>query len=208
MMRVLQWNCRGASGRDTVDRIQWMLNNLDVTILCLVETRADNERISRFCEKFKRKWEWAAIPAMGYSGGIIILWKKNIGKATPIAISRYALHLILTLDDESTWIISTVYNNQLVAVQQSTWEELSKLATIQNPWIINGDFNAIRCNEDRKGGAEGNRLGIKSKQMNSFLINNNLMELNTLDSPYTWCNNQRGTARIWAKLDRFFVNED
>ncbi|KAJ0960132.1 hypothetical protein J5N97_002080 [Dioscorea zingiberensis] len=43
--------------------------------------------------------------------------------------------------------------------------------------------------------------------LNSFLVNNNLMELETIGNPFTWCNNQRGLTKIWAKLDRFFVNE-
>ncbi|KAJ0975997.1 hypothetical protein J5N97_017962 [Dioscorea zingiberensis] len=47
---------------------------------------------------------------------------------------------------------------------------------------------------------------MKTELFNSFIGNHNLSEPKYIGSPFTWCNNQRGGARIWARLDRIIVN--
>ncbi|KAJ0983738.1 hypothetical protein J5N97_002094 [Dioscorea zingiberensis] len=111
------------------------------------------------------------------------------------------------MSDNSNWILSTVYNSQLAAEQKGTWNELARFASIHVPWLITGDLNAVRNPQERKGGSEGARLGPKTHQLNTFITDNNLTDLRCVGSPYTWCNNQGGRARIWAKLDRFLANE-
>lgn len=55
-----------------------------------METRADDARVSHLCDKFAKYWDWAAIPADGYSSGIIIFWLKNLGNISPVVHSRCA----------------------------------------------------------------------------------------------------------------------
>ncbi|KAJ0977774.1 hypothetical protein J5N97_013248 [Dioscorea zingiberensis] len=47
---------------------------------------------------------------------------------------------------------------------------------------------------------------MKTRMFNMFISHNYLTELRHLDSPFTWCNNQQGGARISAKLDRILAN--
>lgn len=49
--------------------------------------------------------------AEGYYGGIITFWRKCIGLVTPVAISRYTLHLVISSDTTDTWVISVIYNS-------------------------------------------------------------------------------------------------
>ncbi|KAJ0964644.1 hypothetical protein J5N97_025782 [Dioscorea zingiberensis] len=177
-------------------------------MICLVKTRANEPRIRKFCKKFKRKWEWAACPANGYSGGIIILWKKDLGQVTPLCFSRNVMHIIASDGVFKTWLISIVYNGQTVKEQQSTWLELNKLTSVVGPWIILGDFNTVRTHEERKGGKPNWTSGMKSDLFNSFIIHNNLVELKFSGPEFTWCNNQRGSSRIWTRLDRALCNNE
>ncbi|KAJ0983713.1 hypothetical protein J5N97_011968 [Dioscorea zingiberensis] len=48
---------------------------------------------------------------------------------------------------------------------------------------------------------------MKSNYFNSFIIHNNLSDLKFSGPPFTWCNNQRGDSRIWARLDRVLTND-
>lgn len=82
--KLVCWNCRGISGRDTSSCVRYMMKKINPIIFCLVETREDNGRINNFCSKLGHKWAWAAIVAGGYSGGIIVIWKKQVGKITPL----------------------------------------------------------------------------------------------------------------------------
>lgn len=36
----------------------------------------------------------------------------------------------------------------------------------------------------------------------NFIEDNNLLDLHYISPNFTWCNNQSGTARHWARLDR------
>ncbi|KAJ0967480.1 hypothetical protein J5N97_024397 [Dioscorea zingiberensis] len=206
-MNIILWNCRGVTGKDTVSRIFNLIKTYNLVLVCLVETRADTQRTRNFCKKFKKQWDWAATPARGYSGGIIILWKKDIEKVTPICFSRHVIHLTISNNPFKPWIISIVYNGQSLEEQKATWKELDSIANIAGPWMILGDFNAIRTLEEKKGGQMNWRSGMKSNYFNSFIVNNNLSELKFSGPPFTWCNNQRGGSRIWARLDRILCND-
>lgn len=50
----------------------------------------------KFCSKFKCLWVWKTIPYVGFSGGIIVLWKRSAGLITLIAISRMSLNLVIS----------------------------------------------------------------------------------------------------------------
>ncbi|XP_039141957.1 uncharacterized protein LOC120279156 [Dioscorea cayenensis subsp. rotundata] len=199
------WNCRGLSSRDTCARIFRLIHQDKLSILCLVETRANSDRISKFCSKLSKSWDWAAILADGFSGGILVCWKKGIGQVTPIATSRRVLHILISSSYFKNTIISVVYNSCRFQSQCSVWYELSKISSLHLPWLIIGDFNSILSPSDHKGG----RFYYYSRKalfFRDFIDSNNLFNLNSSGPPFTWCNNQRGLARRWARLDRCLVN--
>ncbi|KAJ0967671.1 hypothetical protein J5N97_024588 [Dioscorea zingiberensis] len=204
-VKVLCWNCRGLSNGKTISRIKSLLRNHQPDIVCLVETRADEKRTINFCDKFRRMWEWAAIPARGMSGGIITLWKQGVGLVTPIANSRFSLHLVLTTERPKEWILSVVYNAQSVHLQKNLWHDLNSISSLNLPWILMGDFNAILNSEEHRGGCF-DHYAAKAKHFTDFISSNQLFDLGFYGTPYTWCNNQSGMARRWARLDRFLAN--
>lgn len=94
-LSIIWWNCRGVAVVNTFNHIQDLVRIHNPSILCLVETRANEDRVFHFCYKFRAK-NWIAIPAEGYLRGIIILWKSSIGKIIPLAISRASVHLVIS----------------------------------------------------------------------------------------------------------------
>ncbi|XP_039138794.1 uncharacterized protein LOC120276131 [Dioscorea cayenensis subsp. rotundata] len=166
-------------------------------IFCLVETRADNGRLDKFCCKLSNHWAWAAIVADGYSGGILVFWQKHLGKVTPLVKSRYVLHLVITNSKNESWVLSTVYNSSHIRVQSSVWLELSGIASTNLPAIIIGDFNVVASLNEFQGGAY-NYYRRKARLFSDFIFCNNLLEARYSGSSFTWCNNQSGTARKWA----------
>ncbi|KAJ0972477.1 hypothetical protein J5N97_020436 [Dioscorea zingiberensis] len=85
--------------------------------------------------------------------------------------------------------------------------ELSIFSSFQLPWILAGDFNAILNTDEHRGGCF-DHYSLKSKFFNQFISDNHLFDLGFIGSPYTWCNNQLGLARRWARLDRILANND
>lgn len=202
---IMCWNCRGVSGCDTISRIRRLLVKHKPLLCCLVETRADEVRLRRFCAKLGKEWEWAAVAANGYSGGIIVLWKRQVGCVTPMAISRFALHLVISDNSNSDWFVSVIYNDSRVSGQRRLWHELSGLSSLNLAWVIIGDFNSIVHGDEHKGGLF-RYYACKARLFSNFIAVNGLLEVGYTGSAFTWCNNQSGLARRWARLDRCLVN--
>lgn len=51
--KFICWNCRGVSSRDTTSRVLHLMNKFRPTLICLVETRTNDDRLQRFCAKLK-----------------------------------------------------------------------------------------------------------------------------------------------------------
>ncbi|KAJ0986430.1 hypothetical protein J5N97_004786 [Dioscorea zingiberensis] len=206
-LKVICWNCRGSSNVRTINRIKELMKSLQPGVVCLVETRADTARAMNLCKKFEKHWEWAIIPALGMSGGIITFWKQEIGMVTPLAINRYSVHLIISSQKPREWIISVIYNAQNIQSQRAVWRSLEVFSSLNLPWTLMGDFNAILNDEEHRGGSF-DHYSPKSKLFNEFVSGNQLLDLGFSGSPFTWCNNQLGLARRWARLDRVLANDE
>lgn len=100
----------------------------------------------------------------------------------------------------SNWVISIIYNASHLQSQCNLWYELSKLSTINLPWLIIGDFNAITSREGHKGGSFAS-YSRKACYFLNFIEDNNLLDLQFSGPKYTWCNNQAGISKRWARLD-------
>lgn len=182
--QICCWNCRGLSSRDTLARISRIIRHENISIFCLVETRANSNRISRFCSNLTRSWDWAAILADGFSGGILVCWKKGLGLVTPIVFSRRILHIVISSSFFNKVIISVVYNSCRFTSQCNVWNELSKISFINLPWLIIGDFNSILFPNEHKGG-RFSHYSRKARFFRSFVDSNNLFDLNFSGAQFT-----------------------
>lgn len=70
--KILFWNCRGISARDTYSTVLRLIKTLNPVLVCLVETQANSEHLDRFCNKIPWRWQWATILSDRFSGGIIV----------------------------------------------------------------------------------------------------------------------------------------
>lgn len=198
---IICWNCRGISSKATSDRVRFLIRSHRPKIICLVETRANADRTYRFCSKISKNWEWAAILADGFSGGIIVLWDKFLGYVTPIAVSRRDLHLVISTNNSFNWVLSVIYNSTRLNSQRALWLELSRMSSIGLPWLILGDFNSIINRSEHHGGSF-RHYSRKATVFYDFIDSNNLFYLNFSGFQFTWCNNQTGSSRRWARLDQ------
>jgi hypothetical protein len=87
------------------------------------------------------------------------------------------------------------------------WEDLLSIAnTMNEPWLLAGDFNDIACEEEKKGGAR-----VCMRKCNNFQarINScNLLDLGAMGYKYTWRGHlYHGGQRIFERLDRALCND-
>lgn len=110
---------------------------LNPNIICLVETKSNLNRIYHFYTRFSRDWDWAAMHACGLSEGIIFLWSRAISTVTPIVTTRLSLHLLITKENNS-WILSVMYNSQVISGQKNLLAELIWYVFSKHPLAFSG----------------------------------------------------------------------
>ncbi|XP_058077579.1 uncharacterized protein LOC131225973 [Magnolia sinica] len=74
---------------------------------------------------------------------------------------------------------------------------------IQGPWVIGGDFNTVVATAKRS--RRNQDLG-SARDFVEAIDNAGLLDAGFSGSCFTWCNNQQGPARVWARLDRVLTN--
>lgn len=185
LTKIICRNCRGVSSLDTTSRVFHPMKKYKPIMICLVETRTNDDRFQRFCSKLKYPWKWVAILAKGYSGGILTIWNHKIGDVTPLVRSRFALHLVITADHSKNWIISTIYNSNSIHGQRLLWNELSGMTSLNLTWVILGDFSTVVSQEKHRGGSHY-YYSRKAFVFSEFIATNNLLDVKYVGSPYTW----------------------
>lgn len=111
----------------------------------------------------------------------------HISCSTPLAMSLNDMHLVISSNHLDELILSIMYNFLALLVQVRVWSKLSKLSRLGAPWVIIGDFNAIRLEAEHRGG-NFNHYAAKSNYFNDFINFNNLFDLVFSRPSFTWCN--------------------
>ncbi|XP_070053975.1 uncharacterized protein [Nicotiana tomentosiformis] len=95
---------------------------------------------------------------------------------------------------------TVVYGLHSLEDRKSLWGELTRLHSIQQgPWLIMGDYNAIRSGEDRPIGNPVQELEVRD--FNEFIESTRLTEMKTSGRSFTWTN-----GHTYSKIDRALIN--
>lgn len=98
-----------------------------------------------------------------------------------------------------------VYGPTNPLVKPYFWDELNRLGeSIDGPWCVAGDFNAIVDQKEKIGGrpfASGSRCRFRH-----FIDDQGLMDLSFSRNPFTWSNRRVGKDNIQERLDRGLGN--
>ncbi|KAK1326501.1 hypothetical protein QJS10_CPA01g01152 [Acorus calamus] len=103
-----------------------------------------------------------------------------------------------------SWVLSGVYASPNVERRRQLWWETTEVINTALPNICGGDFNTLLWASDKRGGARF-RVTSEVEEFRHWVDYNQIQELIQHGALYTWCNNRRGVARVWEKLDRIFA---
>ncbi|XP_019162021.1 PREDICTED: uncharacterized protein LOC109158590 [Ipomoea nil] len=132
-MICIIWNCQGAGGREFHRVLRLLIETHRPSLVGLVEPKVSGSQANAICTKFGFD-EWVRVEAVGFSGGIWILWDKAIqvqeGTADP-------------------WHMAIVYGSPVHYLRKRLWSELQAAKrAISGPWLVAGDFNAVTKQEE------------------------------------------------------------
>lgn len=153
-MNVASWNCRGAGGRSFPRILKDMVRKYNINVMGLMETRISGSRADTVVRKLGFS-NWLRVEAIGYAGGIWVLWNDWEVKVEYLASTTQLLHCKITPSNQvfSTYV-SFVYGDTRQGPRQDLWRTLKRLNEVtQGEWLVLGDFNTFLQQADKQGGS-------------------------------------------------------
>ena len=104
-------------------------------------------------EKFKTSLlNGLIIPSVGRSGGLAMLWSRDIKVEVQGYSGNYIDAVVTDLELGFKWRITGFYGNPETYCRKESWDLLRSLSRkYQLPWLCFGDFNEIVLVEEKLG---------------------------------------------------------
>ncbi|XP_058756407.1 uncharacterized protein LOC131629638 [Vicia villosa] len=202
----MTFNVRGCGNSIKKGRICQLLNKGKAVMCFLQETKVEvmTDDIVKSLWGSMAEVEWSAKGSDGRSGGILIMWRKNV--ITPVCsfMGNGYLGINASYRGKNCYFIN-VYSPCFCADKRKLWYDLLLLKSrwIKGEWIVRGDFNAVKFVVERRGRIDGGRRGVM-EDFNSFINLIELVDVLVLGCIHTWINSS-GSAS--SRLDRFLISD-
>jgi exonuclease III len=141
------------------------------------------------------------LPADDTRGGIIVAWKTNVLHLTNCIKREFSITAnVRSRTDGQCWAMTSVYRPQLRADKLRFMDELAIIgASMDLPWMVNGDFNLVCAAEERSNGRINRRLVNRFRHTLNSLM---LLDMPLQGRRFTWSNGQEDP--LLARLDQVF----
>ncbi|GKD31996.1 RNA-directed DNA polymerase, eukaryota, partial [Tanacetum coccineum] len=204
ILDALEEMIKGLGSKAKKEWIRELTSKLKISFLTLQETK--KEMISAMEIKFlwgNYSFEHIVGEALGNSGGILCAWDPNIFLKHHHIISDNFVALFGTwIPKKIQVLIISVYASQSFSSKCILWNFISSLISRWNgESIVMGDFNEVRCKEERWG-SNFHTQGANS--FNSFISRAGLYDIQLEGYSFTWVHPSAGKM---SKLDRFLVTD-
>jgi len=183
-----------------------MVKTLNISILCLVETKLRHEHMDRIVSGLVPGWEVLHNYEAYCYGRIWICWDPGIVYIQLMDVHEEVLTCtVCPTSRQASWILSAIYgaNQGLDRKRMLNQLELVKGFVGSFPWMLAGDFKFIRRQQDRRGHG---LLNCYEKDFVECIRKIEVDDLPFTGCFYTWTNNQDGDCFVAKKLDRVMAN--
>nr|GEV78470.1 RNA-directed DNA polymerase, eukaryota [Tanacetum cinerariifolium] len=186
------------------DWIKELNNKHKVNFLTIQETKS--EHISDM--DIKTLWgnsmfDSTISASVGNSGGILCVWDPSVfDKQHHIIFDNFIALYGSWVSKKAKLLMIAIYAPQSSVSKRMLWNYISSLiGSWDSQYMVMGDFNEVRCVEDRFG-LDFNVLS--ANEFNSLISNSGLVEIQLEGYSFTW---SLQSAKKISKLDRFFVSD-
>jgi hypothetical protein len=91
-------------------------------------------------------------PSNGRSGGVILLWKRELQIQQIFCAPKY-IDVKVIETPEKIWRLTGMYGEPKWKDKFKTWDKIRELNGNSNlPWVLIGDFNEILFSHEKEGG--------------------------------------------------------
>ena len=176
-MKILSWNIRDSRSSSKRRAIKETICKVNPDIVVLQEIK--REEVSRnlvgslWRSRFK---EWLVLLAVGTAGGILLMWDVRRVNVKDSLLGEFSASILVELEASSGWWFSGVYGPSKACFRDRFWDEIASLSSLcGDKWCIGGDFNVVRCVQEK---FNSNRTTRSMK-----LFDELMRELNLKDPP-------------------------
>ncbi|KAK2356246.1 hypothetical protein QL285_093594 [Trifolium repens] len=156
-----------------------------------------------------RDCDWAVVPSIGNSGGLLSLWNKEKFSIIFSFSGEGFIGVFLNIiEEQRSCFVLNVYAKCDFNAKKKMWDciLMSKRGFRGDLWCVVGDFNSVREVEERRGVRDAretsSRAGIYD--FNNFIAGMELLELPLFGRSFTWTH-PNGVSM--SKLNRFLISE-
>jgi hypothetical protein len=150
-MKTCGCNCRGLGKSSAVGALVDLHKRLKPDVFFLSETHLTKVR----AETIRRKLGYDHMiesESDGRSGGLLMLWNKNI-KVTSSTVHTNYLDIRIDENSVNGWRITGIYGEPSGDRKHLSWDYIRDLhGMFDLPWMVIGDFNEILYNSEKEGG--------------------------------------------------------
>ena len=115
--------------------------------------------------------------------------------------SIWQISLFIGISTNTKFLITFIYGRNHEEQRGPLWEDIQNLSnSLEDPWVILGDFNAVLHQGDRIGGVEV--TDGETKDFTECTQQCNLHEFQYEGAFFSWTN-----KTVWSKIDRAFHND-
>jgi exonuclease III len=204
---ILNWNARGLNNPARCQVVKDLITNNNYSIVCLQETKLCFVNATTIAGLLGQKYvdHFAVLPADGTRGGIILACSHDRYSFSQVVIRQFSVTVRLTNNlHNETWSLSTVYGPQRESDKIMSMQEIKDIRqTVDDRWILMGDFNLIYCASDKSTGLVNIRLMNRFRQL---LEEIEIKEIHIHGRKFTWSSGTNSPTQ--TKIDHVFVTKE
>ncbi|KAL2240788.1 UNVERIFIED_CONTAM: hypothetical protein Sindi_0720000 [Sesamum indicum] len=200
-------NVRGLNKRDHQLAVKDIIAEFRLQFFGLLETRVSINNAAQIQSFLLPNWKWYV--EYGSSGNRVwIAWDDNFIDVEVVECGMQFIHCLVNIRAiHESVAIAVAYGATEVVDRRELWSALENLALqcADIPWLIGGDFNAVRDLSEVCGTSGDIRIAMED--FNAAIQNTGLLPLPMQGEWYTWHNHSATPWNLWKRHDRMLIND-
>lgn len=140
-MVIIAWNCQGAASKKLLRAVCFLVKTHNPKVLALFETKTSGVNADKVCKELKFN-NWIRVEAIGFSGGIWLLWNDDLD--LQIIYTHPQCIVMEIKETDNVWNVAFVYASPDYQLRDKLWKDLRGMKLkLHEAWMAVGDFNVV-----------------------------------------------------------------
>ncbi|XP_057862719.1 uncharacterized protein LOC131071037 [Cryptomeria japonica] len=181
------------SGIPRQKSVRRLIESQSPDVVFIQETKLSVDGLASYAPRIWPQGNWQRVGALNSAGGWLVSGTR--GEFPPYGGCLVALLFL--------WLPLVL---RLEKGKSSLWAHIQFIQALDPfvPWIMAGDFNAVTCLDEKRGGLA--RLDPSANLFRNMISSLNLIDVKPTNGVFTWNNRRCGGEAISERLDRFLVS--